>query len=426
MRQTTYETPPQGDDFSGHYGTIHYPNSVAFMYSRLPVILQEQSAPPQVRSVRLELQCEGRRHTETRATLDGRAEFDIRRAVQLLSPSIDDAPQRADAGQSLGAEFQLSLMIYSDIEGEVEVLAATFTALYGALDQGEIYGEHTQRRLWLNYPQTFALWHDDEGELAFVTDDAYIYPDADGVYFCERDFVQALKDAGETKLLQELRNGKPLLNLGLTWRSRVADGHETVENMRTVTLVPDNTRRGAGTYLRWLNRRGELSYFLFTNSKVRMTSTVSETFTRYYDGDPATYDGGVFVNPQKANYREAREMVLGATGLSLDEYEDLCDLATSPVVERLMPDAIEDAPTARVFDGGDAAGDASKIYLDGETATTEVGDGDARSGQVPVVNRWQRVNVAAGTFERSIRRTTPSRQDLEIIIELPERNTVQL
>ena len=425
MRQTTYETAPRGDEFSGHYGTIHYPNSVAFMYSRLPVILQEQSAPALVIGARLDIMCNSKQHTEARSALNGRVEFDIRRAVQLLSPDIDDAPQCSDAGQPLKATCTLRLTLNTEF-GDYVVLLDSFEVLYGALDQGEIYGEHTQRRLWLNYPQTFALWRDLDGEMAFITDDAYIYPDATGVDFCECDFVQTLKDSGETKLLQELRNGRPLLNLGLTWRTRIADGQESREDIRTVTLVPDNTRRGAGTYLRWLNRRGELSYFLFTNSKLRTTSSVSDTFTRYYIGDPTTYDGGVFVNPQKANYREAREMVLGATGLSLDEYEDLCDLATSPVVERLMPDAIEDAPTARVFDGGDAAGDASKIYLDGETATTEVGDGDARSGLVPVVNRWQRVNVAAGTFERSIRRTTPSRQDLEIIIELPERNTVQL
>lgn len=419
MRQTT--TTIRGTEV-----TAYYSNSVAFMYSRQPLILEGLASDVVRVNAELSMGDNAKGYAESRAPHNGRVEFDLRRAMQLMAPSIDDAPQRADKQQSLGVFFSLMVTLtYSD--GATEWLfTSAIHGLYGALDQGEIYGEHTQRRLWLNYPQTFALWRDDEGELAFVTDDAYIYPDADGVDFCERDFVHALKEAGETKLLQELRKGKPLLNLGLTWRRRVADGRETVENMRTVTLVPDNTRRGAGTYLRWLNRRGELSYFLFTNSKVRMTSTVSETFTRYYDGDPATYDGGVFVNPQKANYREAREMVLGATGLSLDEYEDLCDLATSPVVERLMPDAIEDAPTARVFDGGDAAGDASKIYLDGETSSTEVGDGDARSGQVPVVNRWQRVNVAAGTFERSIRRTTPSRQDLEIIIELPERNTVQL
>lgn len=403
---------------------IYYPNSIAFLYSRQPLILE--NIYEGAITVQATISNGTQTHVESRDPRDGRVEFDLRRAMQLLAPDIDDAPQRADTHKPLSAEFSIQLKMLFGQNSPAYVNLSNITAIYGALDQGEIYGEHTQRRLWLNYPQTFALWRDIDGEMAFITDDAYIYPDANGVDFCECDFVQTLKDSGETKLLQELRNGRPLLNLGLTWRTRIADGQESREDIRTVTLVPDNTRRGAGTYLRWLNRRGELSYFLFTNSKLRTISSVSDTFTRYYDGDPATYDGGVFVNPQKANYREAREMVLGATGLSLDEYEDLCDLATSPVVERLMPDAIEDAPTARVFDGGDAADDASKIYLDGETATTEVGDGDARSGQVPVVNRWQRVNVAAGTFERSIRRTTPSRQDLEIIIELPERNTIQL
>lgn len=424
MRQTIANTRLSGSYVSA---TVYYPNSVAFIYSKTPVIVNIDTNASVVAYVSLTVTHNGASHTETRAPYKGCVEFDIRRTLQLLANDVDEAPQRLDYN-SLSSDFSLRLELSNSSNAYATLLEleSCSRALHGALDQGEIYGEHTQRRLWINYPQTFALWRDANGELAFITDDAYIYPSAEGTDFCECDFVEALKEAGDTELLQELRSGRPLLNLGLTWRTRIADGQESREDIRTVTLVPDNTKRGDGTYLRWLNRRGELSYFLFTNSKVRVTSTVSETFTRYYNGDPATYDGGVFVNPQKANYREAREMVLGATGLSLDEYEDLCDLATSPIVERLMPDAIEDAPTARVFDGGDAAGDTSTIYLVGETATTEVGDGDALSGQVPIVNRWQRVNVAAGTFERSIRRNTPSLQDLEIIIELPERNTIQL
>ena len=418
-------------DATGRTAQVQYPNSIAFMYSRQPLIVALPADDSEdIKSVTVIVSAqEGASHRETRTPHEGRVEFDLRRMFQLLSKDIDTVLRRLDRADGLATNIvnDFNITIRLDLtDGTVHDLATySVTCLYGALDQGEIYGEHTQRRLWLNYPQTFALWKDPDGEMMFVTDDAYVYPDADGSDCAECDFVQTLKSAGETELLNELRNGKPLLNLGLSWRTRIEGGRESVENLRTVTLVPDNTRRGEGTYLRWINRRGELSYFLFTNSTLRVTSSVSETFSRYYPGDPATYESGSFVNPQKANYREAREMVLGAVGLSLDEFEDLCDLATSPVVERLVPDLGDDAPTNRVYDGGDAAG-GSTIFLESETTNTEVGDGDATSGVVPIVNRWQRVNVAAGTFERNIRRSTPSRQDLEILIELPERNTVQL
>jgi hypothetical protein len=39
---------------------------------------------------------------------------------------------------------------------------------------------------------------------------------------------------------------------------------------------------------------------------------------------------------------------------------------------------------------------------------------------------WQRVTVAAGSYSRNIRRRTPNGQDVEIVIELPERNTIKL
>ena len=39
---------------------------------------------------------------------------------------------------------------------------------------------------------------------------------------------------------------------------------------------------------------------------------------------------------------------------------------------------------------------------------------------------WQRVNVVAGSYARNIRRRTPNGQDFEILIELPERNTIKL
>ena len=121
-------------------------------------------------------------------------------------------------------------------------------------------------------------------------------------------------------------------------------------------------------------------------------------------------------------------MVLGAVGLSRDEFDDLCDLATSPLVERLMPDVLqEDTEVDIVYDGGDATTqDTDTLIESAAELDTEVEGGSASTGAVSQVNKWQRVNVVAGTFERGIKRMTPSRQDLEIIIELPERNTIKL
>lgn len=362
---------------------IDYPNSVAFMYSRQPVIVTLPNGGAGVTSVGVKLSCPltGRTHTESRAPYSSSIEFDISRIMQLLATDVDHITKRFEdeEGTSLSERFELAVS-YTQGQATTQLLTAEIIGMYGALDQGEIYGEHTQRRLWLNFPQTFNLWTDEDDSQGFTLFGIYILANARPIAPCnEHDLMQVLRDRGRTDLIEKLQPGAPF-ELGRSWRSVIENGSETPEVYRTIRVIPDCSPDG--TYLRWLNRRGEMSYWLFTESKLRVTASVADTFVRYYQGDPTIPERGIFQNPQKASYREAREMVLGAVGLSRDEYDDLCDLATSPVVERLMP---------------------------GTDPTT-----------------WQRVNVVAGTFERDIRRKTPNRQDLEIIIELPERNTIKL
>lgn len=412
---------------NGRVIKLEYPNSVAFMYSRQPVIVTFTSAAAGVTSVDIKLTCitSGRTHTESRTPYSSRVEFDISRIMQLLAPDVDELTKRlgSDTRQSLSETFELKVS-YTVDNTTTQILSKTLVGMYGALDQGEIYGEHTQRRLWLNFPQTFNLWRDAEGLVQFVTDDTYVLPNVAPDQPCyECDLVKTLAAVGKHSLLNSLRNGIPLRDLGLSWSSRIEEGDEIEEELRTITLVPDCSRRTDGTYLRWLNRRGEMSYWLFTNSKLRVTTAVADSFARYYPGDPSIPEDSIFQNPQKASYREAREIVLGAVGLSRDEFDDLCDLATSPVVERLMPAVSpEDTEVDIVYEGDDLVG----TLVESEITDTEVEGGDADTGVSDQDDRWQRVNVVAGTFERSIRRTTPSRQDLEIIIELPERNTIKL
>ena len=411
---------------------IDYPNSVAFMYSRQPVIVTFPGGAAGVTSVGVKLTCTatGRTHTESRAPYSSNIEFDISRIMQLLATDVDHLTARFEdeEGTSLSERFELAVS-YTQGQTTTQLLTAEIIGMYGALDQGEIYGEHTQRRLWLNFPQTFNLWRDPEGSVQFVTDDAYISPNApQDAPCCECSLMDTLRAVEESGLIDSLKHGAPLRNLGLSWRPRIEEGNETTQTLRTITLIPDCARRTDGTYLRWLNRRGEMSYWLFTESKLRVATSVADTFVRYYQGDPTIPERGIFQNPQKASYREAREMVLGAVGLSRDEFDDLCDLATSPLVERLMPGVLpEDTELDIVYDGGDATTQEPDTLIESAAGLdTEVDGGHAGTGKSTQTDRWQRVNVVAGTFERDIRRKTPNRQDLEIIIELPERNTIKL
>ena len=414
---------------------ITYPNSIAFMYSRQPIIVEaEYGASSDIESITVEVQNDltGDVYSETRALFASRVEFDISRILQLMSDDADSLTQRLshNAGQTMAVSFTIHISYNSAVWGPDLLHSDNITVLYGALDQGEIYGEHNQRRLWVNFPQTFNLWKNREGEVAFVLDDAYIYPDVDqdSAPCHECDLIGTMLAAGELDEFMRMLPERPQRNIGLTWLNRIELGAEQSQDLRIVTLVPDYSKRDEGTYLRWLNRRGEMSYYLFRNSQLRVSSTVEGSFSRYYPGDPATPTDGVLYNPLRAQYREAREMVIGAVGVSRDEFEDLCDLASSPIVERLLPNVPEeDTAVDVVFDGG-TAGTSTKVQIDSEAGEdAEVVAGGAAPDRLKADEYvWQRVNVVAGTYARNIRRNTPNRQDFELVIELPERNTIKL
>ena len=407
--------------------TIGYPNNVAFMYSPQLVRVTGEVPTGAKASITVKHMDSGRAHTETRAFFNGAVQFDISHVMQLLAPDVDSLFERLDGeiGQNLTEFFEFRLHYLHDGQKWEVLSREDIVAFYGALDPGETYGKPAQRRLWLNFPQTFNLWKNKAGEVFFAYGDLDIYPElnkTNGNKPCyECDFIRTLGGtAGFTPGVAK--------DVWLTWKTRVENGAETAEDFRHLVLIPDGSRMGDGTYLRWLNRRGEVSYWLFTNSQIRATTAVRSRFKRYYENDPHEPVGASFVNSQKADYSEVREVVLGAVGLSREEYEDLCDLATSPLVERLIPPQEEVIGVNAIIDGGgaapqDTAYDGGEASADNDTII----DAEAQA-DTPATEKllWQRVNVAAGTFARNIRRNTPSRQDLEFVIELPERNTIKL
>jgi hypothetical protein len=367
--------------------TLQYPDTVAFMYSRQPVIIELPKAP--AGDARITIQCirTGQTYTETRAFYSGRVEFDISRIMQLTAPDVDEVTKGVGGpvGQSLSVKF--NVIIESDLFVDGSTSFTTY-GMYGALDQDESYGEPEERRLWVNFPQTFNLWKDQRNDVAFTFTDSGISvtpetsADILGRGSCWECEFNSTAQAQAPEDYARLINRHTDL-LFLTRRYLLKDGQETSPlGSRYIMLTIDKSRPEDGEFLRWLNRRGEMSYWLFTRSNMSIKTALTDNFIRYYAGNPAAPVDGQYVNPHKGAYSEAREMVLGATRLSLGEYEYLSDLASSPVVERLL-------------------------IRDGE-------------------NRWQRVNVAAGTLERNVKRLTPNLQDLEFVIELPERNTIQL
>lgn len=384
MRSTTVTIDTTQDTISRTVA-IQYPNSTAFMYSRQPVIVDFGERNANLKHVSLTVtHSSGASYTENRAPYKSVAEFDAGRILRLLAPDVDTIPERLGYGteESISETFTIALSYTNTAGTTVELLTVSdIVGLYGALDQMESYGstDIKTHRFWYHFPQTFTMW-ERSGKPAIDNGATYVYPEiaTEGLPSYEIDLLRAIDRAGE-----RLESEREMW--GFSWRSIVSEGKETAQDWRYVWLLIDYESKpeDGGTYLRWLNRQGGMSYWLFKNSKLRITSASQDAFTRSYSGDPAVLHGSSYVNPAKASYREGREMLIGAVQLSLDDFNYLTDLATSPVIERL-------------------------ITYDGQTST------------------WQRVTIAGGTLERDIRRNTPNLQDIEFIIELPERNTVTL
>lgn len=368
MRHLAFTTP--------HQGSVGYPNRIAFMYSRQPVVVQCDA--PNDSTITAKVTCEtngGASYTETRKLHEGRAEFDISRIMQTLAPGPDSLTERLlQSGPSLGEVFSL----------EVQLAGTTILteqngihALYGALDAGEEYGQKTTRRLFLNYPQTINMWEEPHGRFEFKLAGEWFTPEyVEGGASCRE--VDILETAYGIPLAS-LQNGWTVTG-STTWYSAIKDGEVTMQPLRAIVLVPDLAPRGCGAYLRWLNRRGEMSYWLFDKVQLETVSAVAETFQRYYEGDPVEPVDQIYRNAEKRTYDETRRQTISAARLTGEEFDDLCSLMTSPVVEML--DDTEDV--------------------------------------------WHRVNVEAGTQAKNNKRSTPKVYSFDAIITLPKRNVIRL
>lgn len=372
---------------------VEAPEALALMYSPQRVIVTATDTAPSNTAVAVTVQntASGQSYTEKRAFYQGVAEFDIARPMQLLAPPISNVLTRVDFGgpDGLTEPYELRVELV-DTDGR-NYTAANYEirALYGALDGGETYGKKTSRRLWVNLPQTFTVNRSYNGVFAIeVAGQTYTVPGADTAQkSAEADIVQAVLAGGGS--ISQLAKAKKLA-ARVSNSYALTDNNASIAAWRDFTLTPDTCPADAGVYLRWLNREGGVSYWMFQRSQSRTTAAVHNSFEVYLPGAPAAPVSGIYRNTRRADYREARELILGAIGLSSEEHAELCTLATSPAVEMLvLPD-------------------------------------DYTGGRIDGPQKWVQVTVTAGTYERDIRRTTPSRQDLEFIIELPERNTARL
>lgn len=379
-------------------GTLSYIGPLAFMFSRVPLLLSLKVRPVGKITVTVESQDTGESFQETRSTFNNKVSFDLSKIMQYLAPDPSSLLHEERNGLAAYAMFNVSLSIGSSM-----VWSTPFVGIYGALNANEAYrfnaggaNNPVNRRLWVNFPQTFQIQRDENDEFYYQTAGVKLYPEdlnADNFGY-ENNLVRSLRvlseyDPDANRLLLQLEAGSAQ-TIGLSTDRAINAQAEVVEGNEPfwLHLHPDLTPRDASgvTYLRWLQRDGSIGYWLFRSGELQTTAEEATSFQRYnknpnvpsYWGDFLHFDG----NQLHANYTETRTMNLCAEIRNRDEYEYLCGLLTSPVVDRLVD--------------------------------TETHEG------------WERVNIAPSSQGLSLRRDTPFSRTLELAIQLPRRDTIKL
>ncbi len=376
--------------------TLSYISPLAFMYSRVPLLLSF-NFPVGKATVTVTNLDTGESFQETRSIFGNKASFDLSKIMQYLAPDATSLLSESRAGLAAYTAFNVSLSF-----GSAEVWSMQFVGIYGALNANESYRYNPEgsrgpvnRRLWVNFPQTFQIQRDRNDAFYYMTEnDTKLYPsglDSDEHAY-ENDLVHLLPSISSNDadhLMRQLLAGNAQ-TIGLS-TERALNAQAEVVNRDApfwLRLHPDLTPRNASgvTYLRWLQRDGSIGYWLFRSGELQTTSEEAASFQRYnenpnapsYWDDFLQFDG----NQLHADYSETRTLNLSAEIRNRDEFEYLCGLLTSPVVDRLV-------------------------------------DSETHEG-------WERVNIMPSSQGLSLRRDTPFSRTLELAIQLPRRDTIKL
>lgn len=370
--------------FTSSGGSVQIPNALAiYMYSPFPVIVQSLVQA----SVTLTLYnaATGMSHSETRKLRLGKCEFDIARTAQILAPDVEYVFRMNLSQDDEAAPYTTVKLELSAQDGTV-LLTHTLFCMYGAQDQAEGRFMPQTRRFFVNYPQTLQIWKDSSDEMMVTGDyiDGDFYPALSlspiALDMVEMDLMLHLGEQGGQGLRKALMSGKTA-DIDASCRFGGFDTL-TAQDYYRLRLVPDLAPRGTGTFLRWLHRDGTFGYWHFENGAMNTDAALRSAFNRKIKGNPAEAVDGAYRNSVKADFSEVRRVTVGTRCETSEEFDYLCGLVTSPVVERLI--------------------------------------------EVNGADRWQRVNVVPGSYARNMRFDTPSIQPFELAIELPQRNTVSL
>lgn len=365
---------------------------VMAMYSPQPLIVDLVANVPIRLNVHRHLDGPGtvpniseERHPYEVAQGQYRVDYEVSRMLQLCF-DLDEVLGRVkyDGTASRCSEkVDISLDYYNGTGWAYLAGGIVVDVLFAACDGLEVIDDSEEvRRVWVNYPHSVACGPIDGVIEIGAAADIYVDVDSNPRAVYELDWVKALENAQDEEF-SAISAGLSVRDVFSTAMSIQNGQGEKRDGQKGITFKPDLTPWGRGTYLRWLQRDGSVGYWLFVKSKETVAASADKGFTRWLDGVEAAPVGGVLRNSARHDFTLEESWTIGTRGVTEEEFRLLQGLACSPVVERLV----------------------------GGTRTEPI---------------WQRVNVAAGSYSREYPKSGLRRfKDFELIITLPERNTIK-
>lgn len=364
--------------------TMTYPNATAFIFSPQPIVI---TGGPDTMVAEIGVRATGGDvMTELRESFGGKVYADISRILQITSgEDPEDTYTNYSATESragIAVNYDVTIRV-SDKNSPGFLVFQTFkiVGIFGALDLGEDPGADEERRYWIDWPMTIPASYgvsNIEFEAGGKTNLVPLsHPQAKGI----NDFNLPDLISGAVQMLPQVQKGATLYAEMLGYMSVTPSGTETTRTKR-ITFRTCRMPADKGVCIRWIGRRGELCHWVFRKGSRLLETSEALSFKRYYDRGISYYSRNLGQNSNKVTYTSARGMTLGTANVTDGEFDLLCTLAESPVVEMMTGGSVN-SPT------------------------------------------WQRVVVSAGSFERSSK-PGQSLQDFAITISLPQRNTLQL
>lgn len=356
--------------------TIEYPDEIAFCFN--PVVINVFGyAWASVAMVVTDV-ITSESHTEKRAMFGASCFFDVSSYMQAIFDTVEFSKVNyAVTGaqdSKLGRLFSVEINLYNADGGVGNSFQFNTFVIWGAMKVGERYNGDRVLTWFKNYPFSVGIYSASEGSVNVMADRVAL----DAIALSGRKVHNLMMKgvAAESEVVFELPGSSTVASVFDNTFDFTFQGLLNIASKVTL-LVDDCTD---GVYLRWINRHGYYSYWLFKQGNESRQIINDGEFIRnnmqdynYSNG----YHGG---SGRKQRKTENNILPVCAPLIDADTYDFLFQLALTPVVD--------------MYAGKDVNG----------------------------VDRWKGVNVSVETFTKS----RSVLQDFIATIILPETRVQSL